>query len=475
MDTIELELEYGDDTMIVRVPASTTVVRYGETYTDPPGVDPVAATRTALASPLGMPPIRELVGSGSTVAIAFPDRVKGGTHALAHRKVAIPLILAELAAAGVEDRDVRLVCAIGLHRKNSREEMAAYLPPEVLERFADDQLVNHDAEDPEGIVQLGHSAHGDHVDFNRTCAEADLCIVLGHAQGNPYGGFSGGYKTPTTGLTSWRSIGSHHTPGSMHRSDFVPINPHSHFRSQLDAIGRQIEDGIGKQLFMVDAVTGSEAQVLGVAAGAGEQVQEATWPLATRRTQVELDIEPADILVFGLPRSFHYGPGMGTNPILMTQALASNIARAAGAFRRGGAVIVTAACDGWFNDDWFPSYRDTYERFQQTASVAEMGQFEQEFASRPDYVAAYRDGRSYHPFHAFSMLYMGATALQRASRVFLAGAQAPEYARGMGLTPTRTFDEALAQAQRLVGPGARVLALPGFLRTTPPHLVATRG
>jgi nickel-dependent lactate racemase len=471
---IELQLACGDDLLPAELPDTATVVRYGDTYTDPPAVDAFEATRQALAAPLGMPPLRELVGPDSTVAIAFPDRVKGGTHPQAHRKVAIPLILDELAAAGVADRNITFVCAIGLHRKNSREEMAEYLPEVVLDRFGPEQLINHDAEDPR-LVQLGRTEHGDHVDFNPVCAEADLCIVLGHSQGNPYGGFSGGYKTPTTGLTSWKSIGAHHTPSSMHRADFVPINPHSHFRSQLNAIGKTIEEGIGKPFFLVDAVTGSEAQVLGVFAGAAEEVQRASWPLATRRTQVELDVEPADVLVLGLPRSFHYGPGMGTNPILMLQAMSSCIARAAGAFREGGVAIAAAACDGWFNDEWFPSYRETFELYQDTYSVTDMAAHEKELAGRQDYIDAYRDGRSYHPFHAFSMLYMGEIGVRRCSRIFVPGAQSPQHARAMGLTPTRSFADAFDQARRLTGPNPRVLALPDFLKTTPPHLFASRG
>ena len=88
-----VELEYGDAKMPVELPDSATVVRYGETYTDPPRVDPVEATRRALENPLGMKPIRELVGPGSRVVIAFPDRVKGGMHERTHRKTCIPILL----------------------------------------------------------------------------------------------------------------------------------------------------------------------------------------------------------------------------------------------------------------------------------------------------------------------------------------------------------------------------------------------
>jgi hypothetical protein len=31
-------------------------------------------------------------------------------------------------------------------------------------------------------------------------------------------------------------------------------------------------------------------------------------------------------MVLGLPRTFHYGPGMGTNPIILPQAISANLA-----------------------------------------------------------------------------------------------------------------------------------------------------
>ena len=45
-------LDYGDTRMRVELPDSAMVVRYGKTYTDPPAVDAVDATRKALAAPL---------------------------------------------------------------------------------------------------------------------------------------------------------------------------------------------------------------------------------------------------------------------------------------------------------------------------------------------------------------------------------------------------------------------------------------
>ena len=119
---MRLAIEYGDGHVEVELPDDTTVISPDARRTTSPSrcADPVAATREALADPLGTGPIGDLVGPGDTVTIAFPDRVKGGAHDTAHRKVVLPLLLDELEAAGVRPEDTRLVCAIGLHRKNHR-------------------------------------------------------------------------------------------------------------------------------------------------------------------------------------------------------------------------------------------------------------------------------------------------------------------------------------------------------------------
>ena len=330
---MRLAIEYGDGHVEVELPDDTTVISAddaaGHAHREPePLADPVAATREALANPLGTGPIGDLVTRGSSVTIAFPDRVKGGAHATAHRKVVLPLLLDELAAAGVRTADVRLVCAIGLHRKNRREEFLGYLGQEVLDRVPAENIVNHDAEDPDGMADLGLSSLGDPVQVNRAVVDSDLSIMIGHTAGNPYGGFSGGYKMPATGLTSWRSIASHHTPRSLYRDDFVPVSARSRFRDQLTAIGEGMEARMSQPFFTVDAVLDSRSRQLGVAAGRIPSVEQATWPLASERTDLPVTGEPADVLLVGVPRTFHYGPGMGSNPILMMQAIGSSLVRA---------------------------------------------------------------------------------------------------------------------------------------------------
>ena len=463
MKTKWVTIEYGDGLMDIEVPDHAVVVRSGETFTDPEaGGDPVALTREALQNPLGMPRIRELVEPGSRVVIAFPDRVKGGFHPTAHRRVTIPLLLEELREAGVRERDIKLVCAIGLHRKNLREEWNAYLGRDLVDRFWGERLVNHDAEDPDGMVHLGETDEGDVVEVNRAVVEADLTILLGHTLGNPYGGYSGGYKMPCTGLAGWRSIRCHHSPRSLYRPDFVPVSTGSHFREQLHKIGLAMEQAMKRPFFAVDAVLNGRNQQLAVFAGAIPEVEKATWPIATRRTEVRLPGEKFDVLVIGMPRTFHYGPGMGSNPVLMKQAIGASLARAFGALKPWPVVIAASVCDGWFNDEWFPSYRQVYELLQRCNTTDELVRYEDEVCTDEKWIRKYRYGYAYHPFHAFSMAYMGGLADRYARAVYIVGAREPGYAKGMGCIPVPTFEQALRHAERYVGKNPRILIVPAL-------------
>ena len=77
---------------------------------------------------------------------------------------------------------------------------------------------------------------------------ADIAIQIGHCLGNPYGGYSGGYKMCATGLTGWRSIRTYHSPANMHGDDFLPVNyDRSMMRTQFDAVGRRMEEAASRQ------------------------------------------------------------------------------------------------------------------------------------------------------------------------------------------------------------------------------------
>lgn len=470
-----VQFEYGEGYLAAELPDSADVFIPGETVADPPCLEDVTnATREALQKPLGLPSISRSVGPGAKVTISFPDRVKGGFQPNSHRKTAIPLIIEECLKAGVFQEDIRLICSNGLHRKNTNDEIRSLIGDSVYDRFMPaGQIVNHDSEDWENLVDLGKDQLGDDVILNKSVFTSTLPILIGHVLGNPYGGYSGGYKMAATGLTHWRSIASHHIPQVMHRPDFLGGSPYSEMHQRFDAIGTHMEKEMGQKFFMCDAVLDSQSRQIAVFSGAGEEVQPASWQVADRRTFVPFARQPYDIMIFGMPQNFHYGNGHGTNPILIQQAIGANLIRHHHVLSENCVVICASLCNGFFNDAEFTGYRDLYERFvaggyQGLPDLAASGE---EFCSREDFIQQYRYNYGYHPYHGFSMISCGQIAERRSLAVYLVGAQMPGYARAMGMKTCATFTDALADAARYTGPNPHILALPKCFRTPAVHLL----
>lgn len=475
---MKLNFEYGTGFMAAELPDdSTDVFIPGETYQDPPHI-PLERieeeTRKAILDPIGMPPISRSVKKGDKVAIVFPDRVKGGTQPTAHRIVSIPIVLEELYKAGVEKKDVKLICSNGLHRKNTDEEIRSLLGDKIFHEFwFSKQIVNHDSEDYDNLIDLGTTDNGDRVIMNKEVHDSDFCVLIGHSMGNPYGGYSGGYKHCATGITHWRCIGEHHNPEVMHRADFMPTSTKSTMRRKFDEIGMHMEKRMGKKFFTVDAVLDTKANQIAVVAGCAKDIQPICWEIANKRTYAKWAEKKYDVMVFGMPQAFHYGNGMGTNPILMMQAISAQILRHKRVLSERCVIICSSTCNGYWHKEEFPSYEDTFKVFlgNYNNTLPDLAKYGEYFATRKEYIDQYRFNYGYHPFHAFSMMSCGHLAEKHAAAVYIVGAVEPGLARSMGLKTRATFEQALADARRKYLPEEpRILALPKAFTTAAMHI-----
>ncbi len=471
---MKLNFEYGHGLMEANLPDNTDVFIPGETIADPPYLQDVeTATRQSIMSPIGMAPIAQQVNRTSRVCIVFPDRVKGGTQPTSHRKTAIPIIIAECLKAGVEKKNIKLICSNGLHRKNTKEEIKSLLGDKVFDDYwYSHQIVNHDSEDWDNLVDLGCDDDGNRVIMNKDVYEADFAVLIGHTLGNPYGGYSGGYKHCATGLTHWESIASHHVPHVMHRADFTPVSNHSLMRQKFDSIGQHMEKKMGKKFFTCDAVLDTYARQIAVFTGYAKEIQPLSWQVADKRTYVPFAEKKYDVMVFGMPQAFHYGNGMGTNPILMLQAVSANIIRHKRILSDNCVVICSSICNGYFHDEEFPSYREVYDLFQKDYNniLPDIEKFGGYVSRKKEYIDKYRFDYGYHPYHAFSMIACGHIAEANCAAIYIVGAQEPGYARAMGMKTRATFEEALADARKYVGANPNILALPKTFKVAAVHL-----
>lgn len=474
---MKIMFEYGQGMMEAELPDNTDVFIPGETVADPEYIPEniiVEETRKSILNPIGMNPIEKLVKKGSKVVIVFPDRVKGGTQPTAHRKISIPIIIDECYEAGVEKKDILLICSNGLHRKNTKKEIKEILGEDLFNEFWwTNQIINHDSEDYENLVDLGTDENNNPVIMSKQVYESDLAVFIGHTLGNPYGGYSGGYKHSATGITHWKSIASHHVPDVMHRSDFTPVNSKSLMRRKFDSISMHMEKKMNTKFFMCDAVLDTKARQIAIFSGYAKEMQHISWEVADKRTYVPFAEEKYDIMIFGMPQSFHYGNGMGTNPIFMMQAASAQVIRHKRVMKDNCVIIFSSICNGYFHDEEFPSYRETYELFQKDYhnTLPDMAEHGEYFAMMKKYTDQYRFNYGFHPYHAFSMLSCGHLAEKHSSAIYCVGAYEPGYARGMGMKTRATFAEAIEDAKKIVGDNPKILALPKTFKTAAVHLM----
>ena len=476
---MKLDFEYGNGTLAAELPDTTDVFIPGETVADPPHLPQdwdslYSATLDSIRNPIGMPPLRELAAPGKKVVFVIPDIVKGGTQETSHRKVSIRACLNELYGAGVKKEDVRFIVSNGLHPRATEAEIKKIFGEELYREFYPcGQISSHDSENPEHMVDLGCTRRGDPVLMNSYVYNCDIPILIGHTQGNPYGGYSGGYKHCATGITHWRSIASHHVPSVMHRGDFVPVSGHSLMRTKFDEIGMYMEEKMGHPFFCCDAVLDTYSRQIAIYSGYAAEMMPVSWETANRRTYVPWAEKKYDIMVFGMPQDFHYGDGMGTNPIQMMQALSAQVIRHKRVMSDRCVIICSSICNGYFHDERWPYLRELYELFQHDRmnTLADMNRYGEYFATNEEYIRKYRFANAFHPFHGFSMMSCGHIAEMNTSAIYIVGAQEPGIARGMGLKTRATFEEALADATRkFTGPAPNILALPKTFKVGAVHL-----
>ena len=185
---MRVHLDYGSDGLDVDVPDGRTVVISPRHL--PPLPDPQAALRAVLARPTAGPPLAALVRPGQHVAISVCDITRAQP-----RQAMVTAILEALPA--IDPADVTILVATGTHRANTPDELVRMLGADLVARC---RVVNHDARDPQALVDAGTTPSGVPVWLQRAWLEADVRITTGFVEPHFFAGFSGGPKLVAPGL-----------------------------------------------------------------------------------------------------------------------------------------------------------------------------------------------------------------------------------------------------------------------------------
>jgi nickel-dependent lactate racemase len=248
---MKVPLAYGRGYLPVEFPEDrTTVIQPSHV----PGLkDERKAVLAALDNPISVRPLREWIKPNDNVVILFTDI----TRATPNERL-IPWLLKYL--AGVPRDKITLINQLGTHRPNTRAELEQMLTPAVVKNY---RVLNHEPENPAGLVQLGTARSGSPALLNRQVVEADVRIVTGFIEPHFFAGFSGGPKGIMPGVAGLETVVSNH--GAKNIGD-----PNSTFGiTEGNPIWEEIRDIALRAgpSFLVNVSLNEERQITGVFAG----------------------------------------------------------------------------------------------------------------------------------------------------------------------------------------------------------------
>jgi len=191
---IEVNLNPNWNTTIIR-PLKQIVIK-----------NPIEAVRDAIKNPVGSLPLKSIIKtrkSIKSVCIVVSDATRPvPTHLI------IEGLLKELIDYGIQEKEIRILIATGLHRPSRREELKRILGTVLT---SDVKIINHIATDKKSLVSLSKNDLEEQTYFNKYYYESDLKILTGYVEPHFFFGFSGGYKSIVPGLAGAETILANHS------------------------------------------------------------------------------------------------------------------------------------------------------------------------------------------------------------------------------------------------------------------------
>ncbi|MBI4306586.1 MAG: nickel-dependent lactate racemase [Chloroflexi bacterium] len=315
---MRVKLAYGKDGLWVELPdRNVTVVEPGHV----PGlVDEAGEIRRALRSPIGAPPLGELVGSDDTVAIIFSDITRPQP-----RDRMLPVLLEEL--SHVPREQIVLVNALGTHRPNTGEELAEMLGRDVWGSY---RVVQHDAFDEKGLAHVGKTPGGNRLSVNADYMRARVKILTGFIEPHFFAGFSGGPKAVLPGVANQEAVLANH------RYEMLANSRACWGSTRGNPVWEEMLAGalLTSPAFLLNVTLNRDKQITGVFAGDLE-LAHGDGTRFVRETALAPVREPFDIVI-----TSNSGYPLDLN---LYQAV-KGMSAAAQVVRPGGSIIVAAEC-----------------------------------------------------------------------------------------------------------------------------------
>jgi lactate racemase len=417
---MKVKLDYGTTGLFAEFPDHATVI---EPFYVPPVPDPATTLRNALQSPIGKPPLRDLVKPGQKIGISVCDITRAQP-----RQLMLEALFSEM--HGIRLDDVTIFIATGTHRRNNDEEIERMIGREFARSC---RVICHDARDDASLVHVGDISTGVRVLLNREWVTSDFKITTGFVEPHFFAGFSGGPKMVAPGLAGLETVMTLHNAARIGHPNATwgviqgnPIHDDVREISRLTGVD-----------FALDVTLNRDQQITAAFAGDLFQEHAAACDIARQNAMRGVD-QPFDVVV-----TTNSGYPLDQN---LYQAV-KGMSAAAKVVRKGGTIICAAECR-----DGIPSH-GAYGQIlaSQPSPRALLDMITRPGYSRPDQWQV----------QIQAMIQLKANVMVKADRL------SDDQIRSAHLQPIHDVSAALADAVDAAGRNASICILPNGPQTIP--------
>jgi nickel-dependent lactate racemase len=220
--------------------------------------NPIKEIKESINNPIGCLPLKEIVNKKrnlKTVCIVSSDFTRPVPSSLI-----LEALIDELNAYGINDDQIIIMIATGLHRPSSEDEMQSILGENLQNRL---RVINHHAYDKESLIQIGVLNNGVPILVNKYYYTADLKILTGYVEPHFFFGFSGGRKSIVPGISGADTIQANHSAEKIN-SKFARFGIYDNNPLNNQAI--EISNLVGAD-FIVNVCINDKHEIVKVVAG----------------------------------------------------------------------------------------------------------------------------------------------------------------------------------------------------------------
>jgi len=252
----KLKIKYGGDDLYFRVNEENLLY-----YLETPKLRNIDIKKEeeyiscALKSPFGTKPLNDLINPRMRVTIIVDDITRPTPQ-----RIILPIVIKELNNIGIEDKNIKIIIALGTHRYMNQEEIEEKYGSKIVKRIS---IKNNEWKDSSIFMDLGRTKKGTLIKINKEIYNSDFVIGIGSISPHIHAGWSGGAKIIQPGICGWETTGATHLLAPRSPELFkIAGNVDNPFRKEIEEIAKKV--GLN---FIINTVVNPNGNIFSVVAG----------------------------------------------------------------------------------------------------------------------------------------------------------------------------------------------------------------